>query len=108
MRINFRIADDDKLIVQYLADLAGLSISEFAKQVIIRRISADRVEIAFNLLESGKIGQKRAWRLSGLSGYEFLYQMTKRGISEQISDEANQVGLDLMKTLNLSSFRNDE
>jgi len=108
MQINFRIPDDEKSIVQYLAEQAGLSIAEFAKQAFNQQIASDRVEIAFKLLELGKIGQKKAWKLSGLSGHEFLFQMTKRGIYEQISEEANQVGIDLMQNLNMSLFKKAE
>jgi len=98
-QINFRVTEEEKIVIQALADKKGISAAEFAKQIVMNQISLDRKEIAFDLLKSGNIGRKRAWKISGLNYYQFLTEWTKRGAEEMIPDEAEFKTLD--KALNL-------
>lgn len=87
-QINFRVTEEEKIVIQAMADKKGISTAEFAKQIVLNQISLDRREIAFELLKSGEIGRKRAWKISGLNYYQFLTEWTKRGAEELIPDEA--------------------
>ncbi len=104
-QINFRIEEDVKKIIDLIAENRGISTAELAKQATLKEISKIRVEMAFHLLEEGKIGRKRAWKLSGLSTLEFLNEWTERGSEEIISDETRESTLDLIKSLDLSKFK---
>jgi len=98
-QINFRVTEEEKIVIQAMADKKGLSTAEFAKQIVLNQISLDRKEIAFDLLKAGEIGRKRAWKMSGLNYYQFLTEWTKRGAEELIPDEAEFKTLE--KALNL-------
>ncbi len=93
-QINFRVNDDEALFIQAIAEIRGISAPEIAKQALMKTISPLRVDIAFQLLKDGKIGRKHAWKLSGVSYYEFLQEWTKRGAEEIINDEAEAKGLE--------------
>ena len=73
-QINFRVNDDEALFIQAIAEIRGISAPEIAKQALMKTISPLRVDIAFQLLKDGKIGRKHAWKLSGVSYYEFLQE----------------------------------
>ena len=104
-QINFRIEEDVKEIIDLIAENRGISTAELAKRATLKEISEIRVDLAFQLLKEGKIGRKRAWKLSGLSTLEFLNEWTKHGAEEVISAEARESTLDLIKSLDLSKFK---
>ena len=104
-QINFRIEEDIKELIDFIAENRGMSTAELAKRATLKEISEIRVDVAFQLLEEGKIGRKRAWKLSGLSTLEFLNEWTKRGAEEFISDEVRESTSDLIKSLDLTKFK---
>ena len=104
-QINFRIEEDIKEIIDLIAENKGISTAELAKQATLKEISRIRVDLAFQLLKEGKIGRKRAWKLSGLSTLEFLNEWTNRGAEEIISEKVRESSLELIKSLDLSKFK---
>ena len=103
-QVNFRVSDDEKIVLHALAKQRGVSVAELAKQAVIKEILPFRVDLAFNLLNAGKIGRKRAWIISGLEYHEFMVEWVKRGAEEIIPDEAEQKGFELAKTIELKKF----
>ncbi|TFG05168.1 MAG: hypothetical protein EU536_02675 [Promethearchaeota archaeon] len=81
-QINFRVNNDEKLVLQALAEFKGVSVAEFAKQVVLKDIGAVRIDLAFKLLSEGKISRKRAWVLSGLTYHEFMLEWAERHAEE--------------------------
>lgn len=69
------------------------------------KISNIRVDLAFKLLNEGKIGFKKSWIISGLSYQEFLNEWSKRGITEEISEEAMEKGNELALSLSLEELK---
>ncbi|MBN2156483.1 MAG: hypothetical protein JW776_10605 [Candidatus Lokiarchaeota archaeon] len=104
-QINFRIEEDVKELIDFIAENRGISTAELAKRATLKEISEIRVDLAFQLLKEGKIGRKRTWKISGLSTLEFLNEWTKRDAEEVISDEARKSTLELIKSLDLSKFK---
>jgi predicted HTH domain antitoxin len=92
-QINFRLLKDEKEILATISRSQGISMAEFAKKAVLKEISALRVDLGFNLLEEGKIGFKRAWKISGLTYHEFLIEWNNRGAEEKISQIAEEKGL---------------
>lgn len=103
-QVNFRVNDDERVVLHAIAKQRGVSIAELAKQAVIKEILPFRVDLAFQLLKDGKIGRKRAWVISGLDYHEFMVEWTKRGAEEIISDEAEQRGFDLAKSIDLEKY----
>ena len=106
-QINFRVDNSIKLIMDILARNEGKSIAQIAKEYILKNIEPVRVDLAFNLLKEGKIGRKKAWKISCLEYSLFLkewrevvLEITSRGFnpcsvgsfSEGISDSALSSG----------------
>lgn len=94
-QINFRLSEDEKQIIAAMAELNGKSIAEFVKTTVLNIIGPNRVATAIELLKLRKISRKRAWLLSGLSYYEFLMELSKNAISDNIPDEAWNKGLEM-------------
>ncbi|MCF2140122.1 MAG: hypothetical protein K9W44_08720 [Candidatus Lokiarchaeota archaeon] len=103
-QINFRISEEEKHILQLLAHNRGLTITEFVKHNIFRIISHERVDLAFKLLQEGKINRKKAWKISGLNGSEFLKEWTRRGAEEKIPDELTEKSLEIAMSLKTTEF----
>jgi len=104
-QINFRISDDEKEILQIFASQKGVTLTEYVKQNIFNTIAKDRIDLAFILLEQGKIGRKKAWFISGLNGIEFLKEWTRRNAEEVISDELAEKTLATALSLDLDLFK---
>jgi uncharacterized protein (DUF1778 family) len=106
-QVNFRVNDDEKAVLDALAKHRGVSVAELAKQAVLKDILKSRIDLAFELLKTGKAGKKRAWFISGLEYHEFMIEWTKRGAEEVIPDEAIQKGFDLARSIDLSRFLKD-
>nr|MDO8109230.1 hypothetical protein [Candidatus Sigynarchaeota archaeon] len=103
-QINFRVSKDERRVIDLLAKIKGISISELAKETVLKDIASVRVELAFDLLKQGKIGRKQTWLISGLSASEFLVEWTKRGAEEKIPDGLVEWELDVAKNLDLGRY----
>ena len=86
-QINIRISEEEKSLISEMATAAGLSTSEFVKRAVMNDINHVRLEVIFDLVAKGKIGRKRAWKLSGLTYYEFLREWTERKALEKLPEE---------------------
>ena len=103
-QINFRISEEDKSVLQLLAQIRGLTLTEFVRHNIFETISQERIGLAFQLLEDGRIGRKKAWKITGLNGQEFLKEWTRRNAEEKISDELAEQTLQIAESLNSAEF----
>jgi predicted HTH domain antitoxin len=103
-QINFRVNDEEKLIIQALAEERNISIAEIAKHFVLDEIAEIRVDFAFNLYKKHQISKKRAWLLSGLSYPEFLMESGKRGIIHDIPPEIEKNTEELLTDLSLKDF----
>ena len=107
-QINFRLLSDEKEILSTIARSRGISVAEFAKKAVLKEVSLLRVDLAFNLLEEGKIGFKRSWKISGLTYHEFLIEWSNRGAEEKISQIAEEKGLKAALSFDLEPYFKDK
>ena len=103
-QINFRLLSDEKEVLKIIAQSRGISVAEFAKNAVLNEISESRTNIAFSLLNEGKIGFKRAWKIAGLTYHEFLTEWNNRKAEEKISQIAEDNGLNAALTFDLKPF----
>ena len=66
--------------------------------------SPEIVDLAFKLLQEGKMYRKKAWISSGLDYSEFMREWTKRGAEELIPDEIDDYGIKIALELDASLF----
>lgn len=104
-QINFRIDDDGYALIKRLAEERDVSIAEFAKQLVLERVGELRLEVALALYAGGKIGLKRAWRLSGLEYFEFRRALIGRDIEPRYDAELEDKTLTNALSLDLNQFR---
>jgi uncharacterized protein (DUF1778 family) len=103
-QINFRLKEEEKQVIQAIAEQRGISITEFAKQTVLKEIQPIRIDLAFNLLQQGKIGRKKAWIISGLNFHEFMVEWTKRNAEEFIPDEAFDKEMELLDKIDIKKY----
>ena len=106
-QINFRLLKDEKEILTTIARSRGISVAEFAKKAVLKEITPSRSDLAFRLLKEGKIGFKRAWKISGLTYHEFLIEWSNRGAEEKISQKSEEKGLKYALSFDLEPFFKD-
>jgi uncharacterized protein (DUF1778 family) len=106
-QVNFRLSEEDMMIIKELADEAGLSVAEYSKRIVKENIAPIRLELAFKLLKEGKIHKKKAWMLSGLNYSEFMIEWTKRDAEDIVPDNAEEKGLQFVLSLELKKNRRD-
>jgi hypothetical protein len=87
-QINFRIDDSIKLILEIVAKEKGKSVAQLAKESLLKEIEPIRIELAFELLKEGKIGRKKAWKISGLDYPGFLHEWKERNAEENITSDS--------------------
>lgn len=100
-QINFRIDDDGYTIIKEIADSAGLSVSELSKQYFLEKLQNHRVELALELFRTGKIGLKRAWKISGLTDLEFRRILIERNIEPFYDAKLEEIALENAMKVNL-------
>lgn len=103
-QINFRVDESEKEIIEIISQIKGWSMAEYSKRSVLKEIENERIDIAFGLLNDGKIGRKRALKLSGLSYREFMMEGAKRGVSEKIPDEIREKELASIKNHDIKKF----
>lgn len=103
-QINFHVNELEKKIITAVAQERGFSIAEFTKHLVLDEISSQRVDLAFRLLEKGKIYRKKCWQFSGLDYPEFMREWTKRGAEEMILDESIKKSIDIALNLDITKF----
>jgi uncharacterized protein (DUF1778 family) len=103
-QINFRIDSEDGEIAKLLAESTGTTLADIARRAFLKEIRPKRVDLAFKILAEGKIGFKRAWKISGLEYREFLLEWAKRDAKEIIPDEYVIENINDSKKLDLSAY----
>ncbi len=107
-QINFRVQEEEKIVLQTLADYAGLSVPEYVKRLVLNDIKEIRIKTAFSLLKGNKISRKKAWILSGMSYHEFMMEWVAEGFEESVPDQVLDQELKLALSLDLHSFLKPE
>ncbi|HMF33978.1 MAG TPA: hypothetical protein VKK79_21315, partial [Candidatus Lokiarchaeia archaeon] len=86
-QINFRLTEEEYEVIQQIAAILEKSIPTLLKELSLKELTDVRKKIALNLYEQKKIGLKRAWKLSGLSFYEFQQAIIAANIEPNIPEE---------------------
>ncbi|MHA1132116.1 MAG: plasmid mobilization protein [Candidatus Helarchaeota archaeon] len=107
-QINFRVSKDEKQVLKILAELKGVSVAEFVRQIVLKEINPIRIDLAFRLLAEGKISRKRAWLISGLTYHEFMLEWEKRRANELIPNIIREKELENALTIDLKRFLKDK
>ncbi|MHA1611748.1 MAG: DUF6290 family protein [Promethearchaeota archaeon] len=85
-QINFRINKNDLEIYKEIAESEGHSVAELARKALFNQMKNRRINYAFEKLNQGSCGFKRAFIVSGLSYHEFMLEWAKRDAKEVIPD----------------------
>jgi len=103
-QINFRVGRQEKVILEKIAEFKQLSLAELSKRLVLGEIEHLRVDMAFELMNKGKMGKKEAFIFSGLTYFEFMREGAKRNITEKIPDELMDNDLEELESLDLSKL----
>lgn len=57
-QINFRIGENEKKILDKIAMIKNISLAELSKRFVLKELEQLRVDIAFDLMQEGKISKK--------------------------------------------------
>jgi predicted HTH domain antitoxin len=86
-QINLRLTEAEFLVVEQIAKILNQSVPSLLKELSLKELSHIRKKIALDLYSQKKVGYKRAWKISGLSFYEFQQAVISAGIEPNIPEE---------------------
>ncbi len=86
-QINFRLTEEEYEIIKEIASVMEKSIPNLLKELSLKELTTVRRKIALDLYAQKKVGFKRAWKLSGLSFYEFQQALISAHIEPNIPEE---------------------
>ena len=86
-QINFRIDENIYEILELISKQINESIPNISKRIILENIVDVRINIALEAYKQCKIGFKKAWKISGLSFFEFNNLLIKNNIESPISED---------------------
>ncbi len=81
--LSVRVPKEVRKGIEELARLEGKDKAEIAREVLLEGLRERRIKIAISLYKEGKISLWKASRHAGLSLWEFLEELEKRGIELQ-------------------------
>ncbi len=100
-QINLRLTEEEFLVVEQIAKILKQSVPALLKELSLKELTQIRKKIALDLYSQKKIRLKRAWKISGLSFYEFQQAVISAGIEpnvpEEMVDEMINLALNLRK-----------
>ncbi len=102
-QVNLRLSEEEYLIVEEIARILDQSVPALLKELSLKELAHIRKKIALDLYTQNKIGFKRAWKISGLSFYEFQQATITAGIEPNIPEEM----IDEMINLSLHLKKDD-
>ena len=107
-QINFRVGENDKEILEKIAKIKNISLAELSKRFVMKELEQFRVNIAFDLMQEGKMSKKQAFKMSGLTYHEFMHEGVKRKVTEKLPAELIESELDALSKLDIAQFlKND-
>ena len=98
-QINFRLSDEEYDILDLLSHHLNESIPNLSKRILLENLADIRIKIALKAYQKNKIGLKKAWKLSGLSFFEFNKLIVENNIEppipEELDDKLIEIALDI-------------
>ena len=88
-QVNFRLADEEYELLMLLAEQLNDSVPNLSKKILLENISDVRKKVALKAYEQKKIGLKKAWKLSGLTFYEFNELLVANDVEPNIPDDVD-------------------
>ncbi len=89
-QINFRLTEEEYEIIKEIASVMEKSIPNLLKELSLKELTSVRRKIALDLYAQKKVGFKRAWKLSGISFYEFQQAIISAHIEPNILEELEE------------------
>jgi len=100
-QINFRLSDEEYNILEVLSHHLNESIPNLSKKILLENLAEIRIKIALTAYQTHQIGLKKAWKLSGLSFFEFnklvVEHQIEPPIPEELDDKLIEIALDIKK-----------
>ncbi len=103
-QINFRVGENEKEILEKIARIKNISLAELSKRFVMKELEQLRVDIAFDLMQEGKISKKKAFKMSGLTYYEFMHEGVKRKVTEKLPEELIESEMNALSKLDITQF----
>lgn len=107
-QINFRINDEGYIIIKEMAEHAKISIAELSKQLVLESLKEKQLKLAIELFKKGKIGLKRAWKLSGLTPFEFRRYLIKNDIEPFYDEKLAEISLESALSVEMKELLNEK
>jgi len=86
-QINLRLTEEEFLVVEQISKILNQSVPSLLKELSLKELTHIRKKIALDLYTQKKVGFKRAWKISGLSFYEFQQAVISAGIEPNVPEE---------------------
>jgi len=96
-QINLYVDEKSFKALKYFAKEVDMPTSTLAKQITIPEIKKFLVDKSIEEYKSGRIGFKRAWKLSRISFFEFVNELIKQDIEPPLSEKVQDYGEEVRK-----------
>jgi len=98
-QINLYVDEKSFKSLKYFAKEIDIPTSTLAKQIAIPEIKNFLIGKSIEDYKSGKIGFKKAWKLSRIGFFEFVNELVKRDIEPPLSEKVQDYGKEVRKKI---------
>ncbi len=98
-QLNMLLQAEKVDALEFFAKEEHLPHTTLAKKIFLEAMEKFLVNESINLYAKGRIGLKKAWKLSGLSFFGFLKELEKRKIEPPLSASVQEFGEKVAKKI---------
>lgn len=104
-QISLRMAEEDIKILQMVSDEMNTPIASLYRQATLRTFKEWKLDQLFRLYSIGRLGLKKAWKLSRMTWPEFLLELERRQIEPPISELVDEYTDEIRKKIPLKDHK---
>jgi len=104
-QLNIRIPEELSEELATIAEEEGLDKADVARQMLVRSVRSYRLERGIRRFQAGQISMSRVAEESGLSIYDVMDELNRRGLGSGMHHSPEEAREDLAQLLREASLR---
>ncbi|MFV2014076.1 MAG: hypothetical protein ACC656_01485 [Candidatus Heimdallarchaeota archaeon] len=107
-QINLKLTNDEYDLLQYYAEKSNIPTSTALKSIIKEYFDQWKIDYLLKEYCSGRLGFKKAWKMSGLQFNEWLLTLEKSDLELELPEIIEKKSEEIAKGLSLGNFRKNQ